>query len=95
MCTIFVVSQMKTSRFGDVVYYQDVEFKRTERIEERRKRLSMKWVVVTDKLGKRRLQMRWTVARSSVPPTFRSATEHLSNLRWAGAAIQLPARSHE
>jgi hypothetical protein len=36
--------------------------------------LSMKCAVVTDGHGNRSLQMRWTVARSSIRPTLRSAT---------------------
>ena len=73
MCTIFVAPKMRTERSADAVCYQD-KFKPTEQTEERKRRLSMKWVVVTDELGNRRLQMRWTVARSSVSPAFRSST---------------------
>jgi hypothetical protein len=74
MCTIFVAPKMRTERSTDAVCHQDVKFKRTEQTEDRKRQLSMKWVVVTDEHGSRRLQMRWTVAQSPIPPTFRSAT---------------------
>jgi hypothetical protein len=38
-------------------------FRRVEHTEDRKRSLSMKWVVVTDALGNGRLRMRWTVAR--------------------------------
>ena len=50
---------------------------RTEQTANHKRQLSMKWVVVTDQHGSRRLRMRWTIARPSVPPTFRSATRRL------------------
>jgi len=69
MCTIFVAPKMRTGLSADAVCYQDVKFKRRKLTEDRKRQLSMKWVVVTDEDGSPRLQMRWTVARSPVPPT--------------------------
>src|ERR1700757_3152536 len=75
MCTILVAPEMRmTKRFIDAVCYQDFNVMRAEHSEARKQELSMKWVVVTDEHGKRRLQMRWTGARSPVPPTSRSST---------------------
>ena len=69
MCTIFVASQMRTTRSGDAVCYQDVKFKRTEQTEGCKRRLSKKWVVVTDEHGNRKLRIRWIVARVVPPAT--------------------------
>jgi hypothetical protein len=62
MCTMLVAPQMRTKRSADAVCYQDIKFKRAEQTEERKRQLSMKWVVVADEHGNRRFQMRWTVA---------------------------------
>jgi len=74
MCTIFVAPKRRTERFADALCYQDVNFKRREQTEDRKRQLNMKWVVATDELGNRRLQMRWTVARSSIPSTVCKST---------------------
>jgi len=74
MCTVFVAPKMRKGLAADAVCYQDVKFKRRELTEDRKRQLSMKWVVVTDEDGSPRLQMRWTAARSPMPPTFRSTT---------------------
>ena len=64
MCTILLAPEMSvTPRFADVVCYLDVKFNRTEQTEDRRRQLSVKWVVATDEHGHRRLRMRWTAAR--------------------------------
>jgi len=97
MCIILVAPEMRmTKRLIDAVCYQDFNVMRAENSEARKRQLSMKWVVVTDEHGKRRLQMRWTGARSSVPPTCRSSTSQCVQPEIGpGAAIQLPARRHE
>ena len=69
MCTIFVAPKMRTEQSADALRYQDVKFKQREQTEDRKRQLTMNWDVVTDEHGSRRLQMRWTVARSPVPPT--------------------------
>jgi hypothetical protein len=75
MRTILVAPEMRmTKRFIDAVCYQDFNVMRAEHSEAHKRQLNMRWVVVTDEHGKRRLQMRWTGARSSVPPTSRSST---------------------
>jgi hypothetical protein len=74
MCTIFVAPKMRTELSADAVCYQDVKFRQREQTEDRKRQLSMKWVTVTDEHGRPRLQMLWTVARSPIPPRFRSAT---------------------
>jgi hypothetical protein len=74
MYTIFVAPKMRTEQSADAFRYQDVKSKQREQTEDRKRHLSMKWDVVSDEHGSRRLQMRWTGARSPVPPTFRSST---------------------
>ena len=74
MCTILVAPKMRTELSADAVRYQDVKFKQREQTEDRKRQLSMKWVAVTDEHGSPRLQMLWSVARSPIPPRFRSAT---------------------
>lgn len=76
MCTILIAPQITTKRSTDAVCYQDVKFNRAEHDEHRKAPSSMKWVVVIDEIGNRRLEMRWTVARSSLPApaTLGSAT---------------------
>jgi hypothetical protein len=69
MFTIFVAPKRRTERFADALRYEDVKFKRREQTEDRKRLLNMKWVVATDEHGHRRLQVRWTVARSSIPST--------------------------
>jgi len=96
MCTILVAPEMRmTKRFIDAVCYQDFNVMRAEHSEARKRQLSMKWVVVTDEHGKRRLQMRWTGARSPVPPTFRSSTSQCVQPAMGRAEIQPPARRQE
>jgi hypothetical protein len=68
MCTILLAPEMRmTKRLTDGVCYQDLKVKRTEHSEDRKRQLSMKWIVVTDEQDNRRLQMRWYVAQSSNP----------------------------
>ena len=74
MCTIFVAPKMRTEQSADALRYQDVKFKQREQTEDRKGQLTMKWDMVTDEHGSRRLQMRWTVTRSSVPRIFHSST---------------------
>ena len=77
MSTTLLAPQM--TQFGAVGSYHGPNFSHTA---NRKLPLSMNWIAVTDEHGNRRLQMRWTVARSSIPAVGRGA-------------IQLPARRHE
>lgn len=75
MCTIIVAPETSTTtRFADAACYQDFNGKRAERTEDRKRQLTMKWVVVTDELGNRRIEMRWTFARPSISSTLHKQT---------------------
>jgi len=68
MCTILLAPEMRmTKRLTNAVCYQDLKVKRTGHSEDRKRPLSMKWIVVTDEQDNRRLEMRWAVAQSSNP----------------------------
>lgn len=90
MCTTLLAPQM--TQFDAAGSYHDPNFSHTA---NRKLPLSMNWFAVTDEHGNRRLQMRWTVARSSIPPTFRSATPQCVQPAVGRGATQLPARRHE
>jgi len=71
MCATVLAPQVTmTTPFVGAARYQDTNFRRGEHTEDRKRQLSMRWVVVSDEHGNRRLRMRWTVARSWVPPTL-------------------------
>jgi hypothetical protein len=74
MCTILLAPQMSmTKRFENAASYQDFRVNRAESTEDRKRQLSMKWVVVTDEQGNRRLRMHWTVPQSPIPLTVHKA----------------------
>ena len=95
MCTIFVAPKMRTEQSADALRYQDVKFKQREQTEDRKGQLTMKWDMVTDEHGSRRLQMRWTVAQSSVPRTFRSSTSQCAQPCDGAGSDPTPCRRHE
>jgi hypothetical protein len=61
MCTTLPATRV--TQFEGAAWSQGPNFRRVEHTEDRKRSLSMKWVVVTDELGNGRLRMRWTVAR--------------------------------
>jgi hypothetical protein len=75
MHTTLLAPQVKmTTPFAGAAWQQDCNFKLVEHAEDRKRPLSMKWVVVTDEHGNRELRMRWTVARPFLPVTVCNAT---------------------
>ena len=96
MCTILIAPEMRTTkRFTDAYCCQDFKVKRAERTENHQRQLNMKWGVVTDEQGNRRLEMRWTVARSSIPSTRCKPAPRSVQPARGGIVIELPARRHE
>ena len=96
MCTILVAPEMRmTKRFINAVCYQDFNVMRAEHSEALKRWLSMKWDVITDEHGNRRLQMRWTGAGSPVPPTFRSSTSQCVQPAMGRGSDPTPGRRHE
>jgi hypothetical protein len=53
----------QVTQFEGAAWGQGPNFRGVEHTEDRKQSLSMKWVVITDELGNRRLRMRWTVTR--------------------------------
>ncbi|MGB9072433.1 MAG: hypothetical protein WCC22_07150 [Terriglobales bacterium] len=72
MCATVLAPQVTlTTPFVVAAQYQDSNFRRVEHARDRKRPLSMKWVVVIDEHGNRRLRMHWTGA---LPPTLGKAT---------------------
>lgn len=58
--------------------YQDSNLRSLEHAEDRKQPVSMRWVVITDQHGSRRLRMRWRrAARNSGAPTLTELSHSL------------------
>ncbi len=89
--TLLAPEVAMTMPFVGAAQQQDWKVKPTEHAEDCKRPLSFKWVVVIDEQGKRRLQMRWTVAQSPIPSTVCEGT--LRGIQPPRCrVIQLPAR---
>jgi hypothetical protein len=95
MCTILIAPEMRTTRFADTARCQDFKFERAEDTEDRKRPLTMKWVVVADEHGNRRIEMHWAVAQPSTPSARCRRSPASVQRATSGRVIEIPARKHE
>jgi hypothetical protein len=70
MCITLLAPQLTmTTPVVRAARYEGCSFKPAEHTEDRKRPLNMKWVMVTDEHGNRKLRIDWTVASSFLPAT--------------------------